>query len=153
MVFVMYCTFIWRQSFPNVIKRVSKDTKKSWWSVTVNWGFQGFPLLLYINAYTCAVLNSWVNLGESHSCFISFSILATSQSFFSPLSSFVKVPLPPLNQITFYVFPCLFNLYTVVLWTEFRLIESNAKCRYLPKKWPVKGLFGRCLSVWSTLPS
>jgi hypothetical protein len=32
-----------------------------------------------------------------------------------------------------------------------RLIEGNAKCRHL-KDWPVKGLCGRCLSVWGPFP-
>ncbi len=31
-----------------------------------------------------------------------------------------------------------------------RLIEGNAKCRHL-KNWPVKGLYGRCLSVWGPI--
>jgi hypothetical protein len=30
---------------------------------------------------------------------------------------------------------------------KIRIIEGNAKCRHL-KNWPVKGLCGRCLSVW-----
>ncbi len=32
-----------------------------------------------------------------------------------------------------------------------RLIEGNAKCRHL-KNWPIKGLCGRCLSVWGPEP-
>jgi hypothetical protein len=34
---------------------------------------------------------------------------------------------------------------------KIRLIEDNAKCRHL-KIWPVKGLWGRCLSVWGQEP-
>jgi hypothetical protein len=30
---------------------------------------------------------------------------------------------------------------------KIRLVESNAKCRH-QKNWPVRGLCGRCLSVW-----
>jgi hypothetical protein len=36
-------------------------------------------------------------------------------------------------------------------WGEIRLIEGNAKCRHL-KKWLVKGLCGKCLSVWGPEP-
>jgi hypothetical protein len=38
-----------------------------------------------------------------------------------------------------------------VLRGKIRFIEGNAKCRHL-KKWPVKGLCGRCLSVWGQQP-
>ncbi len=35
---------------------------------------------------------------------------------------------------------------------KIRHIEGNAKCRHLTKNWPVKGLCGRCFSVWNRTP-
>ena len=57
-----------------------------------------------------------------------------------------------MRLICWFLLLCGFTWAEQYICRKIRLIESNAKCRYL-KNWLVKGLCGRCVSLWGPLLS